>query len=288
MSTVENGHSKCVSIGPHTVGNSLPFTLFAGLNVLEHSVDSAIEVAQQLATTCGELGIPWVFKASFDKANRSSADSYRGPGLKRGLDMLSEIKRQCAVPVMTDIHEPDQAAPTAEVADVLQIPAFLCRQTDLLSAAASTGAAINIKKAQFLAPEDMRHALDKCERAGNNRLMLCERGSCFGYHRLIVDMLGFDQLKAMGYPVLFDVSHSLQLPGAAGDRAGGRRNQTLALARSAMAQGLAGLFLELHPDPEQALCDGPCALPLAALALVLRDLLALDQLIKAAPAPTIQ
>ena len=279
--TADSGTS--FEIGANPVGNTLPFTLFAGLNVLEHSADSALEVAQQLADTCAALGIPWVFKASFDKANRSSADSYRGPGLERGLEMLAEVKRRCAVPVMTDIHEPAQAAPVAQVAEVLQIPAFLCRQTDLLAAAADTGAAINIKKAQFLAPADMRHALAKCERAGNERLMLCERGSCFGHHGLIVDMLGFDQLKALGYPVLFDVTHALQLPGADGDRAGGRRSQTLSLARSAMAQGLAGLFLELHPNPDQALCDGPCALPLAALEPMLRDVLALDQLIKAAP-----
>ncbi len=287
MSTQATGGAD-FSIGDHLVGNQRPFTLFAGLNVLEPRVDSALEVARQLATSCGKLGIPWVFKASFDKANRSAADSYRGPGLERGLEMLAEVKRQHHVPVMTDVHEAAQAELVARVADVLQIPAFLCRQTDLLSAAAATGAAINIKKAQFLAPDDMRCALAKCERAGNRRLMLCERGSCFGYHSLIVDMLGFDSLKAMGYPVLFDVTHALQLPGAGGDCAGGRRSQTLSLARSAMAQGLAGLFLELHPDPDQALCDGPSALPLDALEAVLGDVLALDQLIKAVPTPVIR
>ena len=264
------------------VANDAPLTVFGGLNVLEDP-QLTFAVADHFAEVCQALGMPWVFKASFDKANRSSADSWRGPGLEQGLKLLEQLRSRCGVPLMTDIHAPEQAAPVAEVVQVLQIPAFLCRQTDLLTAAARTGAAINIKKAQFLAPGDMRHALLKCLQAGNDRLMLCERGSCFGYHNLVVDMLGLDLLKRHGAPVLFDVTHSLQLPGAGEGRAGGRRSQALPLARSAVIQGIAGLFVETHPDPEQARCDGPCALPLAHLKPFLQQLKEVDALAKSLP-----
>jgi 2-dehydro-3-deoxyphosphooctonate aldolase (KDO 8-P synthase) len=221
-----------------------------------------------------------VFKASFDKANRSSIDSFRGPGLKQGLAWLADIKQEFGVPILTDIHEPGQAAAAAEVADVIQLPAFLCRQTDLVLAMAKTGAAINIKKAQFLAPQEMRHILAKFEQAGNNRLMLCERGSSFGYNNLVVDMLGFPVMKQFGYPLVFDVTHSLQRPGGLSASADGRRADVTVLARAGMAVGLAGLFLEAHPDPDSAKCDGPCALRLDSLEPFLQQVQAIDQLVK--------
>lgn len=273
-----------VSIGGIQVANEHPVTLFGGLNVLEEEKPQlALKTAEHFAEVCSRLGIPWVFKASFDKANRTARDAYRGPGLEKGLEMLAAVRDRFEVPVMTDIHEPGQAAAVAEVAAVLQIPAFLCRQTELLAAAARTGAAINIKKAQFLAPEDMRHVLAKCEAAGNRNLLLCERGTCFGYHNLVVDMLGFDVLKDTGYPVLFDVTHALQQPSAGGDCAGGRRAQVMSLARAALSQGLAGLFLETYPEPDQARCDGPSALPLALLRPFLEQVQALDELVKSLP-----
>lgn len=270
-----------VDIGGSAIGNDQPLAVFGGVNVLE-SADLALKTAQTLVADCEALGMPRVFKASFDKANRTAVDSPRGPGLEEGLRMLEAVKREFDVAVMTDIHLPQQAKPAAEVADVLQIPAFLCRQTDLLQAAAATGAALNIKKAQFLAAEDMRHVLDKCRAAGNDRLMLCERGSSFGYHNLVVDMLGFEDMKAAGAALLFDASHSLQRPGAGPDgrSAGGRRSRIAPLARSAVAQGIAGIFVETHPDPDKALCDGPCALPLSQLRPFLEQLKAVDTLVK--------
>lgn len=261
------------------VSNDRPFVLFGGMNVLE-SADLAMEVAQTYVDVCAKLGIPYVFKASFDKANRSSMHSFRGPGLEAGLNILADIKSRFNVPVITDVHEPSQAAPVAEVADVIQLPAFLSRQTDLVIAMAKTGAAINIKKAQFLAPHEMKHILAKCEEAGNQRLMLCERGSSFGYNNLVVDMLGFGIMKQFGYPVLFDVTHSLQMPGGRADSADGRRHAVTELARAGMSQGIAGLFLEAHPDPDKALCDGPCALPLSALEPFLQQIQAIDRLVK--------
>ncbi|MEQ8954898.1 MAG: 3-deoxy-8-phosphooctulonate synthase, partial [Gammaproteobacteria bacterium] len=234
------------------------------------------------------LGMPYIFKASFDKANRSSIDSFRGPGLERGLKWLAEVKTQFDVPVITDIHEPGQAAAAAEVVDLLQLPAFLSRQTDLVTAMAATGKPVNIKKAQFLAPQEMGHILKKFEQAGNQELMLCERGSSFGYNNLIVDMLGFATLKQFGYPVLFDVTHALQIPGGLASAADGRRAQVYDLARAGVTQGLAGLFLEAHPDPDKALCDGPCALPLSKLHDFLARVQELDQLIKSQPPLEIQ
>ncbi len=274
--------TKTVSIQSLSVNNDRPFTLFGGMNVLE-SRDLAREVAATYAAVCSELRIPYVFKASFDKANRSSLHSYRGPGLEEGLRILADIRQEFNVPVLTDVHEPWQAAAVAEVADVIQLPAFLCRQTDLVTAMAKTGAVINIKKAQFLAPEEMRHILRKCEEAGNDRLMLCERGTSFGYNNLVVDMLGFGIMKSFNYPVIFDVTHALQRPGGRADSADGRRQQVTELARAGMAQKIAGLFLESHPDPDNALCDGPCALPLSQLRPFLEQLKAVDDLVKSFP-----
>ena len=271
-----------VRIGDIELGNSLPFVLLGGMNVLE-SRDMALRVAEHYVEVCQRLAIPYVFKASFDKANRSSINSFRGPGMDAGLEIFAEIKSQFGVPVITDVHEPQQAAPVAEVADILQLPAFLSRQTDLVVAMAETARPINIKKAQFLAPAEMKHILYKFEQAGNEQLMLCERGSSFGYNNLVVDTLGFGIMKRMGCPVVFDVTHSLQMPGGRSDSAGGRRAQVVELARAGMSQSLAGLFLEAHPDPDSALCDGPCALPLAKLEPFLAQVQAIDQLVKSQP-----
>ncbi len=268
-----------VKIGDVSVSNEGPMTLFGGMNVLE-SRDLAMQIAEKYVQVTQKLGIPYVFKASFDKANRSSINSYRGPGLAEGLKIFQEIKRTFGIPVITDIHEPHQAAPVAEVADVIQLPAFLSRQTDLVAAMAKTGKPINIKKAQFLAPQEMQHILKKCNEAGNDQLILCERGSSFGYNNLVVDMLGFGIMKQFNYPVIFDVTHALQMPGGLANSAGGRREQVTLLARAGLAVGLAGLFLEAHPEPENAKCDGPCALRLAQLEPFLTQLKQLDDLVK--------
>jgi len=263
--------------------NELPFVLIGGMNVIEGE-DIVMEVAAKFVEVTSVLGIPYVFKASFDKANRSSISSFRGPGLEKGLDVLAQVKRRFRAPILTDVHEPWQATPVAEVADILQLPAFLARQTDLVVAIAKTGAAINVKKPQFLAPQEMRHIIAKCREAGNDKVILCERGSSFGYNNLVVDMLGMDMMKSMA-PVVFDATHALQEPGGLADSAGGRRTQAAALARSGMALGIAGLFLEAHPDPDKALCDGPSALPLDALRSYLEQMLAIDRLVKSfAPA----
>lgn len=270
---------KSISIANISVGNDLPFMLVGGLNVVE-SRDLVLQVAEHFVKVTSLLNIPYVFKASFDKANRSAISSFRGLGIEEGLKILQEVKDTFGVPLLTDVHTAEQASVASEVADILQLPAFLSRQTDLVVAMAKTGAAINIKKAQFLAPQEMGHILEKFEQAGNERLMLCERGSSFGYNNLIVDMLGFGVMKQFGYPILFDVTHSLQLPGGQGTAAGGRRGQVTALARAGMSQGLAGLFLEAHPNPASALCDGPSALPLDRLEPFLRQVKALDELVK--------
>ena len=274
--------AKTVSIAGLQVSNEKPFTLFAGMNVLE-SRDLALRVAEEFKRVTDELGIPYVFKASFDKANRSSISSFRGPGLEQGLKWLAEIKETFAVPIITDVHTEDQAAAAAEVADVIQLPAFLSRQTDLVMAMAKTGAAINIKKAQFLAPQEMRHIVTKFEEAGNDRLMLCERGSSFGYNNLVVDMLGFSVMKKFGYPLLFDATHALQQPGGLPDAAGGRRADVTSLSLAGLSQGIAGLFIEAHPDPASALCDGPCALRLDRIKPFLEQMKALDTLVKGFP-----
>ena len=264
--------------GNITFANDLPFVLIGGMNVIEGE-EIVMEVAQGFVEVTSKLGIPYVFKASFDKANRSSIKSFRGPGLEKGLAVLAEVKSRFDVPILTDVHEPSQAGAAAEVADILQLPAFLARQTDLVVAIARTGAVINIKKPQFVAPEEMRHIINKCREAGNDRVLLCERGSSFGYNNLVVDMLGMDLMKSMG-PVVFDATHALQRPGGRADSAGGRRAQAAALARSGIALGIAGLFLEAHPDPDKALCDGPCALPLDALQPYLEQMLAIDRVVK--------
>ena len=274
--------AKTVSIAGLQVSNEKPFTLFAGMNVLE-SRDLALRVAEEFKRVTDELGIPYVFKASFDKANRSSISSFRGPGLEQGLKWLAEIKETFAVPIITDVHTEDQAAAAAEVADVIQLPAFLSRQTDLVMAMAKTGAAINIKKAQFLAPQEMRHIVTKFEEAGNDRLMLCERGSSFGYNNRVVDMLGFSVMKKFGYPLLFDATHALQQPGGLPDAAGGRRADVTSLSLAGLSQGIAGLFIEAHPDPASALCDGPCALRLDRIKPFLEQMKALDTLVKGFP-----
>ena len=270
---------KIIQVRDVKLSNENSFALVGGLNVLE-SESVALQVAETFRSITDKLRIPYIFKASFDKANRSSIDSFRGPGLDEGLQILEKIKSEFDVPILTDIHEPYQAAPAADVADVLQLPAFLSRQTDLIVAAAKTGAAINIKKAQFLAPEEMSNILQKFESSGNDRLILCERGTSFGYNNLVVDMLGFSVMKSFGYPVLFDVTHALQRPGGMGDAAAGRRESVRELALAGMSQKIAGLFLEAHPEPEQALCDGPCALRLNQLEPFLRQMKDMDDLVK--------
>uniref|UniRef100_UPI004047FA0B 3-deoxy-8-phosphooctulonate synthase n=1 Tax=Rheinheimera sp. TaxID=1869214 RepID=UPI004047FA0B len=271
-----NTHTIAVAGIP--VANHLPFVLFGGMNVLE-SRDLAMRIAEHYVEVTSKLGIPYVFKASFDKANRSSVHSYRGPGLDEGLKIFEEIKHTFNVPLITDVHEPYQAAPVAEVVDVIQLPAFLARQTDLVVAMAKTGAVINVKKPQFLAPHEMRHIITKFKEAGNEQVLLCERGSSFGYNNLVVDMLGMDEMKQYG-PVIFDATHALQKPGGRESSADGRRAQAAQLARSGMALGLAGLFIEAHPDPNLAKCDGPCALPLAKLEAYLVQMKAVDDLVK--------
>lgn len=261
-----------------TFANHLPLVLIGGMNVIEER-ETLHEVAAHFVDVARRLGMPYVFKASFDKANRSSLASFRGPGLDQGLAALAEIKTRFGVPVITDVHETWQAASAAEVADILQLPAFLARQTDLVAALARTGKPINIKKPQFLAPEEMRHIIAKCREAGNDQVLLCERGSSFGYNNLVVDMLGIDLMKPLA-PVIFDVTHALQKPGGRPDSADGRGSQTAALARAGVAVGIAGLFLEAHPDPARARCDGPCALPLADLEPLLRQLMAVDAAVK--------
>jgi 2-dehydro-3-deoxyphosphooctonate aldolase (KDO 8-P synthase) len=270
---------KTIKVRDIEIANDKPMVLFGGMNVLE-SRDLAMRIAEEYKTVTDKLGIPYVFKASFDKANRSSINSFRGPGMDEGLKIFEEVKKTFDVPVITDVHEPHQAAPVAEVCDIIQLPAFLSRQTDLVVAMAKTNAVINIKKAQFLAPQEMKHILRKCEEAGNENLILCERGSAFGYNNLVVDMLGFGIMKQFEYPIFFDVTHALQMPGGRADSAGGRRAQVTDLAKAGLSQGLAGLFLEAHPNPDEAKCDGPCALPLDKLEPFLAQLKQLDDLIK--------
>lgn len=269
-------------VGQHTVANDQPFVLFGGMNVLE-SRDLALQIAEHYVAVTEKLGIPYVFKASFDKANRSSVHSYRGPGLEEGLRIFEEIKQTFNVPIITDVHEPYQAAPVAEVVDVIQLPAFLARQTDLVVAMAQTNAVINVKKPQFLAAHEMRHIIKKFAEAGNENVLLCERGSCYGYNNLVVDMLGMDEMKTMA-PVIFDATHALQKPGGRESSADGRRAQAAQLARSGMALGLAGLFIEAHPEPNEAKCDGPCALQLDKLEPYLAQMQAVDELVKSFPA----
>ena len=277
---------KRIQVADLVVSNDGPFTLFGGMNVLE-SRELALEVAAAYKEVTSKLGIPYVFKASFDKANRSSIASFRGPGLEKGLEILSEIKETHAVPVISDVHEPHQAKPAAEIIDVLQLPAFLCRQTDLVVALAETGRPVNVKKAQFLAAHEMGHIIKKFSEAGNDQVLLCERGSSFGYNNLVVDPLNFGIMKRTGCPVVFDVTHSLQIPGGRSDSADGRRQAVFELMLAGMSQGIGGLFLESHPDPAQAKCDGPCALPLGKLEDFLSQAKQMDDLVKKLPSVTI-
>ena len=270
---------KTISVGELKLGNEKPFVLVGGINVIE-SESMALKVAETFRSITERLGIPYIFKASFDKANRSSIDSFRGPGLEKGLRILEKIKTEFNVPILTDVHEPQQAVPAAEVADILQLPAFLSRQTDLVVSLAKTKAVINIKKAQFLSPQEMGNIIKKCENSGNSQLILCERGTSFGYNNLVVDMLGLSAIKEFAYPVLFDVTHSLQQPGGLGNAAGGRRESVRELALAGLSQKIAGLFLEAHPEPEKALCDGPCALRLNQLEPFLQQMKAMDDLVK--------
>lgn len=278
--TVGNGGVKSIE-----VANDLPFALFGGMNVLE-SRDLAMQVAEHYVQVTEKLGIPYVFKASFDKANRSSVHSYRGPGMEEGLKIFDEIKQTFNVPVITDVHEIHQCQPVADVCDIIQLPAFLARQTDLVEAMAKTGAVINIKKPQFLSAPQMKNIVDKFAECGNEQIMLCERGSCFGYDNLVVDMLGFRTMKEIsgGAPLIFDVTHALQCRDPMGAASGGRRHQVAELGRAGMALGLGGLFLEAHPNPDQAKCDGPSALPLDKLEPFLAEMKAVDDVVKTLPA----
>jgi len=267
-----------INLAGFDIANDQPFVLFGGMNVLE-SRDLAMRIAEYYVETTQKLGIAYVFKASFDKANRSSIHSFRGPGMDEGLRIFEEIKATFNVPIITDVHEIHQAQPVSEVVDIIQLPAFLARQTDLVVAMAKTNAIINVKKPQFLAAHEMRHIINKFAEAGNDKIILCERGSCYGYNNLVVDMLAMDGMKSYA-PVIFDATHALQQPGGRADSADGRRAQAVQLARSGMALGIAGLFIEAHPDPDQAKCDGPCALPLDKLQPYLEQMKAVDELVK--------
>lgn len=269
---------KTISID---TSNEKPFVLFGGVNVLE-DLDFALRCCEEYVRITNKLGIPYVFKASFDKANRSSIHSYRGPGLEEGLRIFEAVKKEFGVPVITDVHEPWQASPVGEVVDVLQLPAFLARQTDLVVALAKTGRPINIKKPQFLSPSQVSNIVDKFREAGNDQLMLCDRGTCFGYDNLVVDMLGFGVMKKVtnNLPIIFDVTHALQQRDPMAGASGGRRQQIVELARAGIATGIAGLFLEAHPNPNEAKCDGPSALPIDKLEPFLTQIKLIDDLVK--------
>ena len=276
--------ARQIQLGDITIANDRPFTLLGGVNVLE-DLDFTLRCSAHYKDVCGRLNIPLVFKASYDKANRSSIHSFRGPGLQEGLAILQAVKETHGIPVITDVHSPEEAIAAAKVADIIQLPAFLARQTDLVRAMAETGAVINIKKPQFLSPEQMRNIVEKFRECGNDQLLLCERGTNFGYDNLVVDMLGFGVMKRTcdDLPLIFDVTHALQCRDPGGAASGGRRTQVVDLARSGMAIGLAGLFLEAHPEPAQARCDGPSALPLNQLEPFLMQVKAIDDLVKSLP-----
>ena len=261
------------------IDNNESMILMGGMNVLE-SRDLAMEVAEKFKEVTTKHNINYIFKGSFDKANRSSINSFRGPGLDDGLKTLEEVSNAFEVPVITDIHEPDQAKSVSDVCEIIQIPAFLARQTDLVNAAAKTNSIIQFKKPQFLSALEMNNVVEKCIAAGNENVTLCERGNSFGYNNLVVDTLNFQILKKISKPVIFDVTHSLQLPGGLGNATGGRREYVLSLAKAGISQSIAGLFLEAHPDPDKAKCDGPCALPLSVLDEFLKQVKDLDNFIK--------
>lgn len=275
---------KSIALRNFEIANDKPMVLFGGVNVIE-SRDFAMKSAEHYKQVTDKLGIPYVFKASFDKANRSSINSFRGPGLDEGLKILQEVKSTFDVPLISDVHTPEQAAPAAEVIDIIQLPAFLARQTDLVTAMAKTGSIINVKKPQFLSPHQMHNIVSKFHENGNERIILCERGSNFGYDNLVVDMLGFSVMKQMcdNAPIIFDVTHALQMRDAGSAASGGRRAQVAELARSGMAIGLAGLFLESHPNPDEAKCDGPSALSLHMLEAFLSQVKTIDDSVKSMP-----
>lgn len=279
--TRKEAYLKQIDPGPvlPKISNNAPIVAIIGMNVIENE-GLLHEVATSLKGICERVGIPMIFKASFDKANRSSIDSFRGPGLEKGLRILETLKEQTQLPILTDIHEAHQAKPVSEVADIIQIPAFLCRQTELLRAAANSQRPIHIKKMQMMAPIELRHVIDKLEQMGASNILLCERGTLFGYHNLVVDPLSFPQLKAFGYPVTFDVTHALQKPGAGKSTTLGRREYALPLMLAGVSQGIAGIFIETHPDPEHAKCDGPCATPLDEMEEMLHTAKRLDDFIK--------
>ena len=274
--------SRHVSVGGLTLGNDLPLVFILGPNALE-SRAHALEMSKALAELAGKLKIGVIYKTSFDKANRSSIHGARGIGLKAGLPILAEVREASGLPVLTDVHEPQQCAPVAEAVDLLQIPAFLCRQTDLLLAAGATKKPINVKKGQFLAPWDMKNVAEKIASTGNERILLCERGTSFGYNTLVNDMRALPIMAQTGYPVVFDATHSVAEPGGLGDRSGGNREFAPILARAAVAVGIAAVFIETHPDPDRAPCEGPTMVPLRALPELLETLLAFDRLAKARP-----
>ena len=270
---------KTIQLGEINLSNKNSFVLIGGLNVLETET-MALKVAEYFVKVTNKLKIPFIFKASFDKANRSSIDSFRGPGLEKGLRILKKIKSEFNIAVLTDIHDPSQVNSASEIADILQLPAFLSRQTDLVVALAKTNSIINIKKGQFLSPKEMLNIINKFEHSGNNKLILCERGTSFGYNNLVVDLLGFSIMKKFGYPIIFDVTHSLQFPGGLGNASAGRRETITELATGGLSQKIAGLFLEAHPEPDNALCDGQCALKLDKLESFLEQMKAIDDLVK--------
>jgi 2-dehydro-3-deoxyphosphooctonate aldolase (KDO 8-P synthase) len=261
------------------IGGNRPLVLIAGPCVIENEA-ATMRHAERLMAICNGLSIPLIFKASYDKANRTSIHAYRGPGLKEGLAILRKVKESLGIPVISDIHSIEQVKPAAEVLDILQIPAFLCRQTDLLIAAAQSGRIINVKKGQFLAPWDMKNVAGKIAASGNENIILRERGASFGYNNLVVDMRSFPVMRATGYPVVFDATHSVQLPGGQGDSSGGQREFVEYLSRAAVATGIDGIFMEVHEDPDKALCDGPNSIPLIELPALLKTLKSLDFVIK--------
>ena len=270
---------KEIKVKEISISNNSPMTIIAGLNVLEDE-NMALKVAGQLKEITIKHNIPFIFKASFDKANRSSIESYRGPGLKSGIKIFKSIKKHLDLPIITDIHEKGQIEEIAQVVDILQIPAFLCRQTDLISAACKTQLPLNIKKGQFLSPYQMKNIIDKCYSFGNDNIILCERGSSFGYDNLIVDFLGISEQKTFNFPIILDVTHSLQLPGGQGNSAGGRSHQAEDLARAAIALKISGLFIEVHPNPDEALCDGPSATRLEDFEDMIVKVKLIDDLVK--------
>lgn len=270
---------KEVWVGPVILGGKRPLALIAGPCVIESEV-ACLEVAGLLKELTGSLGIPLIFKSSYDKANRSSLNSFRGPGLDKGLEILGRVKREFGVPVLSDVHRFEEIKEAACVLDALQVPAFLCRQTDFVLAVAEAGKAVNVKKGQFLAPWDVRHIIEKIRSTGNESILLTERGTSFGYNNLIADMRSLVIMREMGYPVVFDVTHSLQLPGAQGSSSGGQREFISAIARAAVAVGIDALFMEVHPNPADALCDGPNSQPLDELKPLLEQLLAIDQKVR--------